>query len=129
MKGKLKKQDYGWAIEYMAYDEIYGSSQELYPLNQDQAERIHSELVDLERFYDFEVTSTAGAVINDFHLIPQNWVLYTVCTLTELGESLPIKVMADLSEVSPDKLDAVVAKLNERYKEIDEQPISRYVRL
>ena len=129
MKGKLKKQEYGWAIEYMAYDEIYGSSQEIYPITKDQSKCIHEDLVDLDKFYDFEVSSTDGAVIKDFQNIPKNWIFETFATIPALGTEVPVKITVDMSQVEHDKFGQVVLELLNRYQEKSQEPINRYARL
>jgi hypothetical protein len=129
MKGKLRKQEYGWAIEYMAYDEIYGSSQEIYPITKDQSERIYDELVDLDKFYDFEVNSAEGAILKDFHLVPNQWKISVTFSIPTLGVAVPVKVSAEMTDIDPYKIPQVIGELMERYKEKNQEPINRYVKL
>jgi hypothetical protein len=129
MKGKLRKQEYGWAIEYMAYDEIYGSSQEIYPIVQDQADRIYDELVDKDKFYDFDVDSSSGAVLKDFHLVPNQWKISVTFNIPTLGVSVPVKVSAEMTDIEPSKIPAVITELMNRYQEKNQEPINRYVKL
>jgi hypothetical protein len=42
---------------------------------------------------------------------------------------VPVKVSADMTDIDPYKIPQVIGELMERYKEKNQEPINRYVKL